>query len=247
MVKADPVEADDLTAELPLDDENAIPPEPPSVWRRYRWPIVGAVVVLVAGAVGLTLWLTSGSSTPGGLSITTVTVPVTTGNTMQQVVASSGTIEPASQATLNFGVSGTVTAVDVAAGQTVTAGQVLATVGTAALSDDVTAAQAQLTSSEDRLSSDEADSASTSTIDNDEASVTSAESSLSSAQTNLDDASLTSTISGTVASVNLTVGQQVTGTGSGGAGASGDSGASAASEARARRAPALGSSPARSS
>jgi multidrug efflux pump subunit AcrA (membrane-fusion protein) len=46
--------------------------------------------------------------------------------------------------------------------------------------------------------------------------VTSAESSLSTAQTNLNDASLTSTIAGTVASVDLTVGQQVTGTGSGG-------------------------------
>ena len=51
--------------------------------------------------------------------------------------------------------------------------------------------------------------------------MTSAESSLSTAQTNLNDASLTSTIAGTVASVDLTVGQQVTGTGSGGTGASG--------------------------
>ena len=68
---------------------------------------------------------------------------MTTG-TIQQTVASSGTIEPASQANLNFAVSGTVTAVDVKAGQTVTAGQVLATVDTTALSEDVSAAQAQL-------------------------------------------------------------------------------------------------------
>ena len=53
-----------------------------------------------------------------------MTVPVTTG-TIQQTVASSGTIEPASQANLNFAVSGTVTAVDVKAGQTVTAGQIV--------------------------------------------------------------------------------------------------------------------------
>ncbi len=121
-------------------------------------PIVGVVVVLVAAAVGLSLWLTSGSSTPTGLSITTVTVPVTTG-TIQQTVASSGTIEPASQATLNFAVSGTVTAVDVKAGQTVTAGQVLATVDTTALSEEVNAAQAQLTAANDRLASDEASGA----------------------------------------------------------------------------------------
>ena len=160
----------------------------------------------------------------GGLSITTVTVPVTTG-TIQQTVASSGTLEPASQANLNFAVSGTVTAVNVKAGQTVTAGEVLATVDTTALTEEVNTAQAQLTSAEDRLSSDEAaTSPSQSTIDSDEASVTSAESSLSTAQTNLDDASLTSTIAGTVASVNLTAGQLVTGTGSTGAVGTGSGG-----------------------
>ena len=72
---------------------------------------------------------------------------MTTG-TIQQTVASSGTIEPASQANLNFGVSGTVTAVNVKAGQTVTAGEVLASVDTTALSEEVNAAQAQLASAE---------------------------------------------------------------------------------------------------
>ncbi len=229
MVKAGEIDAPespvDLTQELPLDDENVLPPEPPSVWRRYRWPIVGVAVVVIAAAIALPLWLTSGSSTAGGLTVTTVTVPVTTG-TIQQTVASSGTLEPASSANLNFAVSGTVTAVDVKAGQTVAVGQVLATVDTTALSDDLNAAQAQLTSAEDKLASDEASGASTSSIDTDEASVTSAESSVSTAQTNLNDASLTSTISGTVASVDLTVGQQVTGTGSGGGG-SGDTGSGA--------------------
>ena len=64
MAKTEAVDAPenpvDLTEELPLDDENVLAAEPPSVWRRYRWPIVGVVVVLIAGAVGLTLWLTSG-------------------------------------------------------------------------------------------------------------------------------------------------------------------------------------------
>ncbi len=31
----------DLTEELPLDDENVLAGEEASVWRRYRWPIVG--------------------------------------------------------------------------------------------------------------------------------------------------------------------------------------------------------------
>ena len=143
--------------------------------------------------------------------VSTTTVSVTTG-TIQQTVASSGTIEPATQANLNFAVSGTVTAVNVKAGQTVTAGEVLATVDTTALSDDVNADQAQLDSAEARLASDEASSASATQVDSDQASVTSAESSLTNAQTALNDASLTSTISGTVASVDLSVGQQVTGT-----------------------------------
>lgn len=210
----------DVTQELPLDDENVLAPESISRWRRYRWPLVGAALVLVAAAIAVPLWLTSGSSTAGGLSITTVTVPVTTG-TIQQTVTSSGTIEPASQANLNFAVSGTVTAVDVKAGQTVTAGQVLATLDTTALTAQVDAAQSQLTAAQDKLSSDQSSGASTSQIDSDQASVTSAESSLSSAQSNLQDASLTSTISGTVASVDLTVGQLVSGTGSGSSGSTG--------------------------
>ena len=122
---------------MPLDDENVLAEPPPSFWRRYRWPLAGVAVVVIAAAIALPLWLTSGSSTPDGLSVTTVTVPVTTG-TIQQTVTSSGTIEPASQASLNFAVSGTVTAVDVKAGQTVTAGQVLATVDTTALTEEVT-------------------------------------------------------------------------------------------------------------
>jgi len=236
MAKTESVEAPenpvDLTEELPLDDENVLAEESRSFWRQYRWPIIGVAVVLVAAAVGLTLWLTSGSSTAPGLTVTTVTATARTG-TIQQTVASSGTLEPASQSDENFAVSGTVTAVNVKAGQTVTAGQVLATVDTTALSEDVNAAEAQVTSAEDKLSSDESSGAAASSVDSDEASVTSAESSLATAQTNLGDASLTSTISGTVASVDLTTGQQVTGTGSGsgGTGATGSSGATGSTAA----------------
>ena len=205
----------DVTQELPLAKDEGVLAERPSRWRRHRVAIVVAAVIVLAGAGGLAYWLSSGSSTPTGLVVTTQVVPVTTG-TIQQTVTSSGTIEPASQASLNFAVSGTVTAVDVKAGQTVTAGQVLATVDTTALSEEVSAAQAQLDSANARLAADQAAASSTTQLDTDQAAVTSAQSSLSNAQTALADASLTSTISGTVASVSLTVGQQVTGTGSGG-------------------------------
>jgi macrolide-specific efflux system membrane fusion protein len=185
---------------------------------------------VVAGlATGLSLAFIGGS-TATGLVVTSEVVKVTTG-TIKQTVSTSGTLEPASEANLNFGVSGTVTAVAVKAGQTVTAGEVLATVGTTSLQSEVDAAQAELASAEARLSSDEGSGGSTTEIDSDEASVTSAESSLSTAQTNLADASLTSSISGTVASVSLTVGQAVTGTGSAGGGTGTGSSAFASSAA----------------
>lgn len=210
----------DDTGEIPLVGEEEASPVN-SRRRRRKFVLIGTAVIVVLGAAtGLSLWLTSGSSTTG-LVITTEVAKVTTG-TIKQTVATSGTLEPATQASLNFAVSGTVTAVEVKAGQKVSDGQVLATVGTTALQADVDSAQAQLDSAQARLSSDESSSAATTQIDSDEASVTSAESSLTSAKTSLADASLTSTISGTVASVSLTVGEQVTGSG-GGSSASGSS------------------------
>jgi macrolide-specific efflux system membrane fusion protein len=217
---------DPLTEELPLGLEGD-PGAPDGRRRKRKFLLIGGAVILLAGlATGLTLAFTGGSPATG-LVISSETVKVTTG-TIKQTVATSGTLEPATQADLNFGVSGTVTGVDVKAGQVVTAGQVLATVGTTALSADVAAAEANLAAAQARLSNDEADGGSTTEIDSDEASVTSAESSLSTAQTNLADASLTSTISGTVASVSLTDGEAVTGTGTGGGGGEGGSDAAAA-------------------
>ena len=227
---SNPDPSEPLTQELPLDLEGD-PAAPDGRRRKRKFLLIGAAVILIAGlATGLTLAFTGGSPATG-LVISSETVKVTTG-TIKQTVATSGTLEPATQADLDFGVSGTVTGVDVKAGQAVTAGQVLATVGTTALSSDVDAAEANLAAAQARLSADEAAGGSTTEIDSDEASVTSAESSLSTAQTNLADASLTSTISGTVASVSLTVGQAVTGTGTGsgggGTGGSGTGGSNAA-------------------
>jgi macrolide-specific efflux system membrane fusion protein len=216
----------DVTGELPLVGEEEVFPVDPRR-RKHKLVLIGAAVIVVLGAAtGLSLWLTGGSSTTG-LLVTTQVVKVTIG-TIKETVATSGTLEPATQASLDFAVSGTVTAVDVKAGQKVTDGEVLATVGTTALQADVDSAQAALDSAQARLSSDESSSAATTQIDSDEASVTSAESSLTSANTSLADAALTSTISGTVAAVSLTVGEQVTGSG-GGSSASGSSALSSAS------------------
>jgi macrolide-specific efflux system membrane fusion protein len=190
-------------------------------WTRRRLLALGLVVVLVVVAVLITWLLTrqsSSSASAAPLAVTTEKVTVGTG-TIKQTVSASGTIEPASQAQLSFAVSGQVTAVDVLVGQKVTSGQTLATVGTTALQDEVNAASETLASAQSRLSSDESSDASTSQIESDEATVTSAQSQVNSAKQNLADANLTSTISGTVASVDLTVGQAVSsGSGSSGSG-----------------------------
>jgi membrane fusion protein, macrolide-specific efflux system len=188
-------------------------------WRRKRlWLGVGGALVAAVG-VTVGLLVSSGQTPTSPLEVTTQRVTATTG-TMKQTVSASGTIEPGAQANLNFAVSGTVTAVNATAGQKVTAGQVLATVDPTALQDQVNADQATLSSQQARLSSDEASSSSTtSQIDSDKAAVTSASSQLTTAKANLADASLASTIAGTVASVDLTVGQPVSE--SGGSGSTG--------------------------
>ena len=91
---------------------------------RRRRILIGATVVVLAGA-GVGIWFatkSSGAATPG-ITTTTSVQTVTTG-TITQTVAATGTVEPASQANLNFAVSGRVTAVDVTVGQVVTAGPV---------------------------------------------------------------------------------------------------------------------------
>ena len=201
---------------------------------RKRRVLIGATVVVLAGA-GVGTWFATKSSaaaTPG-ITTTTSVHTVATG-TITQTVAATGTIEPASQANLNFAVSGKVTAVNVTAGQTVKAGQSLATVDPTALNASLAQAQATLANDQAQLATDQAASASATQIALDNANIASAQTQVTTAQTDVTDATLVSTIAGTVASVSLTVGQQVTGsnssassgtgTGSSGTGSSGSSG-----------------------
>jgi macrolide-specific efflux system membrane fusion protein len=221
-----------------------------------RWPqgrrLLASLLALVAAAgIAIGVWAaTRGGSTKSAITVSTQQVKVTTG-TIKETVSASGTIQPAQQANLNFAVSGTVTAVDVASGQKVTKGQTLATVNSTALQDQVAAAQAMVSADQSKLASDTSTGAATSQLDSDQAAVTSAQLALSTAQTNLANAALSSTINGTVASVSVTVGQQVSASGTtsttpsssgtssagsgagggGGGGTSGQNGTSAASSA----------------
>ena len=182
-------------------------------WFIRRGTIACAAIVVVAGA-GVGTWLGTRSSSAAPLITTTTTVQTVTTGTITQTVASSGTLEPASQANLDFGVSGQVTAVEVTAGQTVTAGQPLATIDPTSLNAALAQAEAELANDQSQLSTDQAAGASAAQIASDEANIASTQTTVTNAQTSVSEATLTSTIAGTVAAVNLTVGQQVDGTGS---------------------------------
>ncbi|WP_131787990.1 efflux RND transporter periplasmic adaptor subunit [Protofrankia symbiont of Coriaria ruscifolia] len=187
----------------------------PRIGRRTLALGAVAVVVIVAGSItiGLAVSSSAGSSNPrlvaAGLG------------TIRQAVSAAGVIQAAHQADLTFGVSGRVTGISVTVGQQVTAGQALATVDSAALAASVAQAEATVATSESRLSADQSAGASDAQLNADNQAITAARNGLAAAQQSLSQATLTSPIAGTVAAVNLTVGQQVSG---GGATASGGTG-----------------------
>ena len=200
-------------------------------WLRHKRVLIAVAVVLAAGG-GVGGWLAS--SSPATPAVTTTTSIVTASyGTVSQTASATGTIEPASQADVDFAVAGQVTAVDVSVGQTVSAGQTLATVDPSALQADLDAAEATLDSDESKLSSDTSSGAPGEELTADQAAVTAAKSAVTSAQDSLNDATLTAPIAGEVAEVNLAVGQQVSGTGGtgGNTGNSGTSNSSSFAEA----------------
>src|SRR5215472_1786285 len=189
---------------------------------RKRWVVLTGGVIVVLGAAGGGYWAVSGSSsTPAP----TFQLVAATSGTLRQTVSSTGTIEPAQQANLNFATSGQVTSVAITVGQKVKAGQVLATVNSASLAANVAQAKATQSSDAAKLSADQASSSTTSAqLTADQAAVAAAENQVTDAEQSLAEANLTSPINGVVASVNLTVGQQVSGAGSSGGGGNGGGG-----------------------
>ena len=188
--------------------------------RRKPLIVMVAAVIIVAGAVGA--WART-RSTAAAATTTTRTVAATV-ETLKQTVSATGTIEPKTQSNLSFAGSGTVTAVKVAVGDVVTAGEVLATIDPTNLQDALDLAQANLDSATTALTAAQA-TGTTTQIAAAQAQVDSATLKRSSAQTDLAGATMTSPISGTVATVNLTAGTAVSSGSTGGSGGSGGSGA----------------------
>lgn len=176
--------------------------------RRFgRRSLLATAVVLVVVA-GAGAWLLTRGSSSAAAEPTTVTA---SSGTIQQTVSASGTIEPAEQDDLDFAVSGTVTRVLVDEGDTVRRGQVLATIDPTMLQASVTAAASTLEAARTQLAEDTAAGASDTQLAADAAAKLSAESALDAAREDRDAAKLRSTITGTVAALDLAVGDQVTG------------------------------------
>jgi multidrug efflux pump subunit AcrA (membrane-fusion protein) len=114
---------------------------------RRRAALLALLVLVLAGA-GAGVFATRGSA-----AVKYRTVNATLG-TVEQTVGLSGNLTPHNETDLDFAVASKVTAVDVTAGQTVTAGQVLATLDTTTLQGQLTQAQATLTSAQAKVTLD---------------------------------------------------------------------------------------------
>src|SRR5664279_4354271 len=209
---------------------------------RRPW-ITALVVVVIAGGLAGGMWWFSGrnaNATTAASGSVNRLVAASVG-TIKKSITTTGALTPADQEQVNFAATGTVTAVNVTAGQTVTAGQALATVDTLQMQATLASDQATLASDQAKLVSDQDAASSDTQIAADQAAIAVAQSDITNAQTALNSATLASPIDGIVASVNLTVGQKVAastsstaaaasaGTGSSGSGASAGAGSAGGS------------------
>jgi macrolide-specific efflux system membrane fusion protein len=207
-----------------------------SLWRRTRpWVRVVAVVLLVGVAGTGVYWFGFREErAQAAVPEQTSTAVAASLSTIEQSVTASGTLTPAVQQDVSFAVTGTVTSVDVAAGDTVAAGQQLATVDTLDLNAALLQAKAELASAQASLSDaqDEADGsdASDAQVAAASAQVDVAQAAVDDAQADLAGATLTAPVAGLLTEVNLEVGDAVTGS-AGSSGSTGSSGVTGSSGA----------------
>jgi macrolide-specific efflux system membrane fusion protein len=187
--------------------------------RRGRIALIAGAVVVAGALVAAGVWWfgvrADGNATAAGTATAKRLVPATTGS-IDTTVTAQGTLAAAATDDLTFTSAGKVTAVKVSAGDHVKAGQVLATMDSASLQAAFATAQASHLSAVAQLSDDQAADASADQIAADESNVVVTQDALASAFAGLSGASLVSTIDGTVTTVNLTVGEQLSSSGTGG-------------------------------
>ncbi|RMI09332.1 efflux RND transporter periplasmic adaptor subunit [Cellulomonas triticagri] len=203
------------------------------LWRRTRpWVRVVAVVLLVGVAGTGVYWFGFRDQRAQAATPAEQTQAVAASlTTIEQSVSASGTLTPTVQQDVSFAVSGTVTSVDVAAGDTVTAGQRLATVDTLTLDAALLQAKADFASAQASLSNaqDDADgsTASDAQVAAAAAQVEVAQSAVDDAEADVAGATLVSPVAGLLTTVDLEVGDVVSGSGSSGS-SSGSSGTGSA-------------------
>lgn len=206
-----------------IESETEVRPRRPRR-RRRRWLLIGLLVLLLAGA-GVAVWASFFRTSGAATTLRTVTV---TAGTLKQTVSGTGTLQPASEAALSFGSSGTVSSVEVEVGDTVKKGQALASIDDSELAIDLDSAKASRTEAEDSLTAlQNADDSTAAAIAAAEATVEVKKNAVTQARAAVSAATLTSPIAGKVAEVTVSKGDSVSGgSSSSSTGATGSSGSS---------------------
>lgn len=187
-------------------DSPDIPMKRRMTWK--KWLLVGLAGALVLAGAGVGTFLLLRPSVASTSRSFDQDVEVTKG-TQTLTVSFTGTLAPRKQSDVNFTVSGTVTKVYVKAGDKVAKGQKLARIDDDELQNAVELAEANLTTAEANLDEVYDNDGSSAAITSAKAQVRSASAALTSAREDLDDAVLRSSIEGTVASVDVEVGDSV--------------------------------------
>jgi membrane fusion protein, macrolide-specific efflux system len=186
---------------------------------RRQWLLNTGLAVGLAAVVGAGVVISTSGNASGADTSALRTVAVRTGDVTAMVTA-DGSVEAVNEVAANFGTSGTITTLTVKVGDTVTKGERIATVDSAAAARQVEVARLQLKAAKESLSSAEDGTTTTdpttrtTTTTVNASQVASAKAQVIQAQATYDDAkdSLAATtlyapISGTVLQVNGKVGQ----------------------------------------
>ncbi len=179
--------------------------------RRFRRPTGRRLMLLVVLVVVVAVVLAVG----GVFSSDTTAAPATATaqvGTVRTSLAATGTIQPAQQSNLSFPAGGKVTAVDVSVGQPVSQGQTLASLDSVSLTSQAAQQRASVATDQAKVDADEASTTTSSTqLAADRAALTAANAQLAAAEQNVGGTAMTSPITGVVAAVNISAGQQVSG------------------------------------
>jgi macrolide-specific efflux system membrane fusion protein len=196
---------------------------------RRQWLLNTGLGVGLAAVVGAGVLISTSGNASGSDSSALRTVAVRTGD-VTAAVSADGSVEAVNEVAANFETSGTITTLTVKVGDTVTKGERIATIDSAAAQRSLEVARLQLSSAKEQLSSAEDGTTTTdptthvTTTTVNASQVASAKAQVIQAQATYDDAkdtvaatSLYAPISGTVLEVNGKVGQS-TGSSSGSSG-----------------------------